>query len=98
MTWQWIFLVAFSLTVLPLGLALVTDKVPERLRSRLAPVRPRGWAFLALYAGVLINSVPRLAGAPSSVLMAATVAGGLATLSGLALIAVAGRRTRGAGA
>ncbi|MET8812046.1 hypothetical protein ABZW47_08600 [Streptomyces sp. NPDC004549] len=46
MTWQWIFLAAFSLTVLPLGVALVTGRVPERLRPRLAPARLRGWAFL----------------------------------------------------
>ncbi|MEU6240217.1 hypothetical protein [Streptomyces sp. NPDC047024] len=49
-------------------------------------------------AGTLINSVPRLAGAPESALLAATAAGGLATLTGIALTALAGRRTRGASA
>ncbi|MFJ5827904.1 hypothetical protein [Streptomyces sp. NPDC093089] len=32
MTWQWIGLVLFSLTVLPAGLAMATNRVPGRLR------------------------------------------------------------------
>ncbi|MEU9402411.1 hypothetical protein [Streptomyces sp. SID4985] len=49
-------------------------------------------------AGALINAVPRPAGASESVLFAATAAGGLATLTGIALAALTGRRTRGVSA
>ncbi|MFK4101494.1 hypothetical protein ACI2L1_15695 [Streptomyces sp. NPDC019531] len=50
MTWHWTGLVFFSLTLLPTGLALVSGRIPHRLRHRLAPMRPRGWTLLGLYA------------------------------------------------
>ena len=49
MMWQWTGLAVFSLTLLPAGIALLTGHVPQRLHSRLAPMRPRGIALLAFY-------------------------------------------------
>jgi hypothetical protein len=37
MTWHWIGLALFSLTLLPAGLAIITGRIPERLRT---PARP----------------------------------------------------------
>ena len=61
MIWHWTGLVFFSLTLLPAGLALVSGRIPRQLRHRLAPLRPRGLALLALYAVAPLNTVPRLA-------------------------------------
>ncbi|MFC4610481.1 hypothetical protein ACFO9E_22160 [Streptomyces maoxianensis] len=66
MTWQWIALAIFSLTLLPVGQAMANGWAPRRLRSRLTPVRPRGWALLALYAAAPLNTLPRLADATSA--------------------------------
>ncbi|WP_327322583.1 hypothetical protein OG735_08880 [Streptomyces sp. NBC_01210] len=83
MTWQWIGLTIFSLTLLPAGLAMAAGWAPSRLRARLTPVRARGWALLALYAVAPLNAIPRLAGAAPEVSLALT-----ATTAGI--IAVAG--------
>lgn len=82
MTWQWIGLTFFSLTVLPAGLAMAANRVPERLRHRLAPVRPRGWALLLIYATAPANALPRIAGAAPDITLACTAAGGLLALAG----------------
>ncbi|WP_326718988.1 hypothetical protein OHT59_05310 [Streptomyces sp. NBC_00243] len=55
---------------------------PRRLRSRLTPVRPRGWAFLALYAAAPLNALPRLTHAASEVVLASTVAAGVIAAAG----------------
>jgi hypothetical protein len=78
MTWQWFGLTLFSLTLLPAGLATASDQVPERLRRRLAPVRPRGCALLLIYA----TALPRLAGASPDTTLACTAAGGALAIVG----------------
>ncbi|MFE2323279.1 hypothetical protein ACFXD5_04995 [Streptomyces sp. NPDC059385] len=82
MMWQWIGLMVFSLTLLPAGLAMACGWVPARLRERLAPVRPRGWAFLAVYAAAPLNALPRLAEAPPGVSLALTAAAGILVVVG----------------
>ncbi|MFJ5780283.1 hypothetical protein [Streptomyces sp. NPDC093094] len=85
MTWHWTGLAVFSLTLLPAGLALLTGWTPHRLHARLAPARPRGWALLCLWAAVLLNTIPRLAGAPSAITLAATAVAGVVAVAGCAL-------------
>ncbi|MFF5450557.1 hypothetical protein ACFY40_04810 [Streptomyces sp. NPDC012950] len=82
MTWQWIGLTFFSLTVLPASLAMATNRVPERLRHRLTPVRPRGWALLLIYATAPVNALPRIAGASPEITLVCTAAGGLLAVAG----------------
>lgn len=82
MTWQWIGLAFFSLTALPAGLAMATNRVPERLRHRLAPVRPRGWALLLIYATAPVNALPRIAGASPDMTLGCTAAGGVLVVAG----------------
>ncbi|WP_330297617.1 hypothetical protein [Streptomyces sp. NBC_00503] len=89
MTWQWIGLMAFSLTLLPAGLAMAADLVPERLRSRLTPVRPRGWALLLIYTTAPVNALPRLAGASPETTLACTAAGGALAVTGCLLLGFA---------
>lgn len=92
MTWHWIGLVSFSLTLLPAGLALVSGRIPQRLRHRLAPMRPRGLALLALYAVAPLNTVPRLAEAPPVITLVATATAGLVAAAGCTYAALAPRR------
>ncbi|GGR77418.1 hypothetical protein GCM10010269_15840 [Streptomyces humidus] len=61
MLWQWIGLAVFSVTLLPVGIARLTGRVPQRLRPRLHPTRPRGLACLAFYAAAPLNAIPALA-------------------------------------
>ncbi|MEU3091370.1 hypothetical protein ACWCQ0_41945 [Streptomyces massasporeus] len=89
MIWHWAGLAAFSLTLLPAGLALLTGRIPNRLHARLAPTRPRGWALLALWAAAPLNTVPRLADAPPAITLAATATAGAAAVAGCALAAAA---------
>ncbi|MER6999184.1 hypothetical protein [Streptomyces sp. NPDC000410] len=89
MIWHWIGLAAFSLTLLPAGLALLTGRIPNRLQARLAPARPRGWALLALWAAAPLNTVPRLADTPSAITLAATATAGAVAVAGCALAAAA---------
>ncbi|MFC8585396.1 hypothetical protein ACFUGD_12720 [Streptomyces sp. NPDC057217] len=91
MTWQWIGLTSFSLTVLPAGLAMAADRVPERMRRRLAPVRPRGWAFLLIYATAPVNALPRIAGASPDITLACTAVGGALALAGCLVLGVTTR-------
>ena len=93
MIWQWVGLASFSVTLLPVGIALLTGRVPQRLRRRLAPMRPRGLAFLAFYAAAPLNAVPRLVGASPSIMLAATGLGGALTLAGCAIVIISSRRT-----
>lgn len=88
MTWQWIGLNFFSLTVLPAGLAMATDRVPERLRHQLAPVRPHGWALLLIYATAPVNALPRIAGASPDITLACSAAGGALTVAGCLVLGV----------
>jgi hypothetical protein len=92
--WQWIGLAVFSVTLLPAGVALLTGRVPQRLRPRLAPMRPRGLAFLAFYAAAPLNAIPRLVGASPSVILAATGLGMVTILVGCIVVIVATERTR----
>ncbi|MEU2287512.1 hypothetical protein ABZ614_37340 [Streptomyces sp. NPDC013178] len=87
MTWHWIGLAAFSLTLLPAGLALLTGRIPPRLHAHLAPTRPRGWALLALWAAAPLNTVPRLTDAPPALTLAATATAGAVAVAGCALAA-----------
>ncbi|WP_137988385.1 hypothetical protein [Streptomyces vilmorinianum] len=86
MTWQWIGLTAFSLTLLPSGVAMAVDRVPERLRARPAPVPTRGRAVLLIYATAPVNALPRLADASADVTLACTVAGGALAVAGCLLM------------
>ncbi|MEU8943606.1 hypothetical protein OHU17_38000 (plasmid) [Streptomyces goshikiensis] len=92
MTWQWIGLTIFSLTLLPAGLAMAAGWTPARLRSRLTPVRPRGWALLAIYAAAPLNAIPRLAGASPQTSLALTAAAGILAVAGCLLAAVTSLR------
>ncbi|WP_329377086.1 hypothetical protein OG625_06155 [Streptomyces sp. NBC_01351] len=89
MMWHWIGLTVFSLTLLPAGLAMATDRVPERLRGRLTPVRPRGWALLLIYATGPVNALPRLADAAPDVTLFCTAAGGIVAVAGCLVLGVA---------
>ncbi|WP_371617052.1 hypothetical protein [Streptomyces sp. NBC_00454] len=92
MTWQWIGLIAFSLTLLPAGLAMAADRIPRRLRAKLTPVRPRGWALLLIYATAPVNAVPRLADAAPGITLACTAAGGALAVAGCLLLGFATHR------
>ncbi|MEU9574085.1 hypothetical protein AB0D62_30320 [Streptomyces massasporeus] len=94
MLWQWIGLAVFSVTLLPAGVALLTGRVPRRLRPRLDPMRPCGLAVLAFYAAAPLNAIPRLAGASPVLTLAATGLGMLVTLAGCIVVMVATQRTR----
>ncbi|MFF9117607.1 hypothetical protein ACF09Y_18700 [Streptomyces massasporeus] len=94
MLWQWIGLAVFSVTLLPAGVALLTGRVPGRLRPRLDPMRPRGLAVLAFYAAAPLNAIPRLADASPVLTLAATGLGMLVTLAGCIVVMVATQRTR----
>ncbi|WP_432043393.1 hypothetical protein [Streptomyces cadmiisoli] len=91
--WHWITLTVFSLTLLPAGLALLTGHLPHRLRARLAPARPRGWALLLLWAAAPLNTIPRLADAPYAITLAATATAGALAIGGCTLAAAAALRT-----
>ncbi|WP_234388667.1 hypothetical protein [Streptomyces sp. AS58] len=91
--WHWIGLAVFSLTLLPAGLALLTGRMPHRLRARLEPARPRGWALLLLWAAAPLNTLPRLADAPHAITLAATATAGALAIGGCALAAAAALRT-----
>ncbi|BCL23562.1 hypothetical protein ACPCBX_27465 [Streptomyces tuirus] len=94
MLWQWIGLAVFSVTLLPAGVALLTGRVPRRLRPRLDPMRPRGLAVLAFYAAAQLNAIPRLAGASPVATLAATGLAMMVTLAGCIVVMVATQRTR----
>ncbi|MER5215441.1 hypothetical protein ABT063_34100 [Streptomyces sp. NPDC002838] len=96
MTWHWIGLALFSVTLLPAGLAMVTGHEPKRLRPRLAPAPPRGWAILALYAAAPLNAIPRLAGVSPAITLAATATAGIVATTGCAVAATASDRTASA--
>ncbi|MFF0041652.1 hypothetical protein [Streptomyces mirabilis] len=98
MTWQWIGLTVFSLTLLPAGLAMAAGWAPARWRTRLTPVRVRGWAILALYAAAPLNAIPRLAGASPEVSLAFTAAAGIVAVAGCLAAALASLRTVSNGA
>ncbi|AYV26405.1 hypothetical protein ACIBTP_40665 [Streptomyces avidinii] len=94
MKWQWIGLVLFSLTLLPAGLAMASDRVPRRLRGRLAPIRPRGLAVLLIYATAPVNAIPRLAGASPDTTLMCTAIGGALGIAGALVLGFATHRPR----
>ncbi|MFF7984044.1 hypothetical protein ACFZDK_33850 [Streptomyces sp. NPDC007901] len=96
MTWHWIGLVFFSLTLLPAGLALISGRIPQRMRHRLAPMRPRGIALLTLYAVAPLNTIPRLAESPPVITLVATASAGVVAATGCTYAALAPRRGRAA--
>lgn len=89
---QWIGLAFFSLTLLPAGLAMAADRVPRRLRGRLAPVRPRGWSMLLIYTVGPLNAIPRLADASPNVTLVCTASGAILAVSGSLLLGIATHR------
>ncbi|MCK9932778.1 hypothetical protein MXD62_37530 [Frankia sp. Mgl5] len=92
MKWQWIGLVSFSLTLLPAGLALAADRVPRRLRARLARVRACGWGLLLMYSAAPLNAVPRLAAASFAVTLICSAAGSVLCFAGGLLVGIAVNR------
>ncbi|MCK8437465.1 hypothetical protein G3I77_32040 [Streptomyces sp. D2-8] len=94
MLWQWMGLAAFSVTLLPAGVALLIGRIPQRLRPRLDPMRPRGLALLAFYAAAPLNAIPRLADASPLITLAATGLAMVVTLTGCIVVIVATQRTR----
>jgi hypothetical protein len=94
MTWHWTGLIFFSLTLLPAGLALVSGRIPHRLRHRLAPMRPRGCALLGLYAVAPLTTIPRLAEAPAVTIVVAMAAAVVLAAAGCTYAALAPRRAR----
>ncbi|MFZ4161437.1 hypothetical protein ACOZDE_23895 [Streptomyces griseoincarnatus] len=93
MTWHWIGLaLIFSLTPFPADLAMITGRIPERLRTRLTPTRTRGWAVLALYAVAPLNAIPRMAGSPA-ITLAATAVAGIVAVTGCVVAAIPALRT-----
>ncbi|MFJ9765622.1 hypothetical protein ACIRUY_17580 [Streptomyces erythrochromogenes] len=97
MTWQWIGLTIFSLTLLPAGLAIATGRLPARLPARRRPPRAYGWAVLALYATAPLNAIPRLTGAAPRVSLALTSVAGIVAVAGCLLAALASLRRAGDG-
>jgi hypothetical protein len=94
MIWQWIGLAVSSFTLLPASVALLTGRVPQRLRPRLNPMRPRGLALLAFYAAAPLNAVPRLADASPSITLAATGLAMAVVLAGCIVVIIATERPR----
>ncbi|MFJ8112467.1 hypothetical protein [Streptomyces sp. NPDC096132] len=95
MVWQLTGLAFFSLTLLPLGAALVAGHVPDRLRHRLpADARPLGWALLSLYAVAPLNALPRLCQAPPSITLAATAIAAVVAVAGSTYLAFTTGRAR----
>ncbi|NXY94228.1 hypothetical protein HYE82_07470 [Streptomyces sp. BR123] len=95
MNWQWIFLILFSLTLLPAGIALLAGWAPRSLRTDGMPVRSQGAALLLIYATVPVNAIPRLADASAAMVLACTAGGGALALTGALVLAFAGRRQQG---
>jgi hypothetical protein len=89
MTWQWIGLTAFSLTLLPSGVAMAVGRAPRWPRARQTSVPTCGWALLLICATAPLNTVPRLVGASADVTLAGTVAGGVLALAGCSLLGFA---------
>jgi hypothetical protein len=89
MIWQWIGLAVFSLTLLPIGLAMAAGRVPARLRARFAPVRVHGWAILAIYTAAPLNAIPRLAGASPELSLVLTAAAGIVAVAGCLMLGLA---------
>ncbi|MEV8125371.1 hypothetical protein AB0P07_14915 [Streptomyces sp. NPDC085944] len=96
MAWHWIGLALFSLTLLPAGLAMITGRTPEHLRTWLTSTRTSGWPVLALYAVASLNAIPRLAGASPATTLAATATAGTVAVTGCAVAAIAALRTANA--
>ncbi|MFF9147853.1 hypothetical protein ACF1BN_23675 [Streptomyces sp. NPDC014861] len=70
---------------------MATNRVPERLRHRLAPVRPRGWSLLLIYATAPANALPRIAGASPEMTLACTAAGGVLAVAGCLVLGLTTR-------
>ncbi|MGW7456485.1 hypothetical protein [Streptomyces sp. NPDC054797] len=92
MNWQLTGLVLFSVTLLPVGMAMAAGRIPLRMRGRLAPVRPRGWCVLAIYSVAPLNAVPRLADASPGVSLTCTAAGGVLAVTSCLLLGIATHR------
>jgi hypothetical protein len=86
------FLLAFTLLLLPLATAQSIGWTPPWLRRQRGPVRLLGAAGLVLYAVVLVNTVPRLAGASADSLAYASYMGTILTFVFAALCIAYGIR------
>ncbi|MCC9706665.1 hypothetical protein E4N62_16135 [Streptomyces sp. MNU76] len=74
--YHWIALAVASVLLLLPAIALLRGWVPPWMRRRhTGGLRPRAYALLCLYGGMLANGVPRLANASYDVVMAAMLAG-----------------------
>lgn len=73
--YHWIALAVASALMLTPAIALLRGWVPRWMRRRTGGLRPRAFALLCLYGGMLANGVPRLANASYDVVMAAMLVG-----------------------
>ncbi|MGK5450564.1 hypothetical protein [Streptomyces radiopugnans] len=90
------FLGAATLLVVPFGAAMLCGRAPRWVRKRAsaAMVRARGVMMLLLYAGALLNGLPRMAGVSQDVILAATIGGGVVSILGVAVVISADIRER----
>ncbi|MDQ0605015.1 hypothetical protein QF037_009360 [Streptomyces canus] len=94
MTWHWTGLVFFSLALLPPGLALVSGRIPLRLRHRLAPCVRAAGPFSASAPSPPLTTIPRLAEAPPETIVVATAAAAVLAAASWTYAALAPRRPR----
>ncbi|WP_338676487.1 hypothetical protein V1460_28560 [Streptomyces sp. SCSIO 30461] len=93
--WHWTGLAVFTLTLPPAALAVLTGRVPHRLRTRPASMCPLGLALPALHAGAPINALPRMTDtSPTATLAATATAGTLAVSACVTVAAVTTRSVR----
>ncbi|MCY0941431.1 hypothetical protein [Streptomyces antarcticus] len=74
-TYHAIALVAGTLLVLPLAVAVLAGWTPRGLQGRRPAARPYAWALLCLYALMPLNAVPRMMDAAPGVVTACTASG-----------------------
>ncbi|PZH21039.1 hypothetical protein C1I97_00525 [Streptomyces sp. NTH33] len=86
---NWTMLMVFTVFWLPLVAAQSVGRTPSWLRRRQrGPVRLFGVAGLVLYAGVLVNTIPRLARADADTLTSTSYIGSALIFVYVALLVV----------
>ncbi|AYV25672.1 hypothetical protein EES41_02850 [Streptomyces sp. ADI95-16] len=78
-------LVASTLLLLPLPVAIFAGWTPPRLGDR-STALPYAWAALFLYTLVPLNALPRMMNSPATVVMFCTGAGPLFSLAAVACL------------